>query len=119
MAQHNDFGKLGEEIAAQHLEQKGYKIIARNWIFDKAELDIIAEIDDILVFVEVKTRATNDFGLPQEFVTKGKILQMTKAASAYIEQEDTDQKARFDIVAVTKNNKKFDILHIEDAFYFF
>lgn len=119
MAQHNDFGKLGEEIACKHLEQKGYHIVARNWEFDRAEIDIIAEIDNILVFVEVKARATNDFGLPQEFIKKGKILQITKAADAYINQEDIDQKVRFDIVAITKNEKKFDVLHIEDAFYFF
>jgi putative endonuclease len=118
MAEHNDFGKLGEDIACKHLEQKGYTIITRNWRFDRAEIDIIATFDNILVFVEVKIRATNDFGLPQEFITKGKILQVTKAANAYIEQEDIEQKVRFDIVAITKNDKKFDVLHIEDAFYF-
>lgn len=118
MASHNDFGKLGEEIACNHLEKKGYTIITRNWRFDKAEIDIIAKIDNILIFVEVKARATNVFGLPQEFITKGKILQVTKAANAYIEQENIEQKVRFDIVAITKNDKQFDVMHIEDAFYF-
>jgi len=119
MAQHNDFGKLGEDIATEYLVKQGYFIIARNWTFEKAEIDIIASKSNTIVFVEVKTRATDDFGLPQEFITKGKILQITKAANAYIEQENIETPVRFDAIGVVKNSQVCDIQHIEEAFYFF
>ena len=73
MAEHNDLGKLGEELAVDFLEKKGYEILETNWVFDKAEIDIIAQKENILAVVEVKTRSTIEFGLPQEFVKPKKI----------------------------------------------
>ena len=68
MAKHYDLGKKGEEIAANYLAEKGYKIIARNWRFGKDEIDIIAEHDNFLVIIEVKTRSSSDYGEPEEAV---------------------------------------------------
>ena len=72
MAEHNDLGKLGEELAVEFLEKNGYSILETNWTFQKAEVDIIAKKDGILAVVEVKTRSSIDFGLPQDFVKPNK-----------------------------------------------
>ena len=66
MAQHNILGRQGEELAARYLQQKGYQIIDRNWRSGRQELDIVAQKEDILVVVEVKSRRNNSFGDPQE-----------------------------------------------------
>ncbi len=73
MAEHNELGKLGEELAVDFLQKNGYEILETNWVFQKAEIDIIAQKDNMLVAVEVKTRSSIDFGLPQDFVKPKKI----------------------------------------------
>jgi putative endonuclease len=119
MADHNDLGKLGEEIAVDFLEKNGYEILETNWTFQKAEVDIIAQKGDILAVIEVKTRSSLDYGLPQEFVKPKKIQLLVKAINEYITQNEIDVEVRFDIVAIHKENNNFIIEHIEDAFYFF
>jgi putative endonuclease len=118
MAEHNDLGKLGEEIAVAFLQKNGYTIRETNWVFQKAEVDIIAEKDSVLVIVEVKTRTTADFGLPQDFVKQSKIQNLVKAVNEYVQMHDLEQTIRFDIVAVTQK-PKWNIEHFEDAFYYF
>ena len=73
MADHNELGKLGEELAVDYLQKEGYDILDTNWTFQKAEIDIIAKKENILAIVEVKTRSSIDFGLPQDFVKPKKI----------------------------------------------
>ncbi len=119
MAEHNDLGKFGEELAVEFLENNGYEILETNWIFGKAEIDIIAQKDNILAVVEVKTRSNLDFGLPQEFVKPKKIQLLVKAINEYVNQNDLDTEVRFDIVAIHKEKTEFVIEHIEDAFYHF
>ena len=119
MAEHNDLGKLGEEMAVDFLKKNHYAILQTNWIFQKAEIDIIAKKGDVLAIVEVKTRSTLEFGLPQDFVKPKKIQLLVKAVNEYISQNDLDVEARFDIISVYKNGKNFEIEHLEDAFYFF
>ncbi|WP_333807971.1 YraN family protein [Flavobacterium sp.] len=119
MAEHNDLGKLGEELAVEFLQKNGYEILETNWIFDKAEIDIIAKKAEILAVVEVKTRSSIDFGLPQEFVKPKKIQLLLKAVNEYVVQNDLDVEVRFDIVAIHKTNSEFVIEHIEEAFYYF
>jgi len=120
MADHNELGKLGEQIAVNLLLKKGYKIIARNWRYLKAEIDIIAQKDEAtLVIVEVKTRSNNFIGNPEEFVTEKKIKLLVKAANEFITSNELDVEARFDIIAIVKNTKYEKIEHLEDAFYFF
>jgi len=119
MAEHNDLGKLGEELAVEFLEKAGYAILETNWVFQKAEIDIIAQKGDVLAIVEVKTRSSVDFGLPQDFVKPKKVQLLVKAVNEYIITNDLDTNARFDIIAIFKNGKEYEIEHLEDAFYYF
>ena len=119
MADHNELGKLGEEMAAEFLEKAGYEILERNWVFQKAEVDIIARKGGTVAIVEVKTRSSIDFGLPQEFVKPKKIQLLVKAVNEYITTNDSDVEVRFDIIAIHKTPKEFVIEHLESAFYHF
>lgn len=123
MAEHNDLGKLGEDLAAAYLEENGYSIIERNFVIQKAEIDIIAQKDSILAIIEVKTRSNLDFGSPQDFVKQKKIQLLIKAVNAYINDREKDfqedLEIRFDIIAVHKNGESFAIEHLTDAFYHF
>ena len=119
MAEHNELGKKGEDLAVEYLLQNDYKILERNWIFQKAEIDIIAKKENILAVIEVKTRSSLDFGLPQDFVKPKKIQLLIKAVNAYINDRDVDFEVRFDIIAVHKNIESFAIEHLTDAFYHF
>ena len=119
MAQHNEFGKKGEKLAVDYLIKKGYIILDTNWRFQKAEVDIIAQKDEILAIVEVKTRSTTDFGNPQDFVNPKKIKLLVSAIDEYVISKDLDVEVRFDIIAIVHENKNFTIEHLEDAFYHF
>ena len=119
MAQHNELGKKGEQLAVDYLINKGFDIVERNYRFDKAEVDIIAKIKDTLAIVEVKTRSTIDFGNPQDFVKPKQIQRLVKAVDEYVNVNGLDVEVRFDIIAIVKNGKKYDIEHLEDAFYHF
>ena len=119
MADHNELGKLGEELAENYLTKNGYTILETNWVFQKAEIDIIAQKADILAIVEVKTRSSIDFGLPQDFVKPKKIQLLVKAVNEYVVSRDLDVTVRFDIIAINKEGKDFNVEHIEDAFFYF
>ena len=119
MADHNELGKLGEELAVEFLRKDGYTILETNWTFQKAEIDIIAQKENILAIVEVKTRSSLDFGLPQDFVKPKKIQLLVKAVNEYVISKDLDIDIRFDIIAVHKEGKSFVIEHLVDAFYHF
>ncbi|MBT3871016.1 MAG: YraN family protein [Flavobacteriaceae bacterium] len=120
MAYHNELGKIGEKLAAEYLINKGYEILAQNFYFDKAEIDIIAKKDNnTLVVVEVKTRNSDFFGDPQVFVTPSKIKLLVKAANEYVISNDLDTEVRFDIIAVIKNKTIEKMEHFENAFYHF
>ena len=119
MADHNELGKIGEQIAANYLLGRGYDILERNFYFDKAEIDIIALKGKILAIVEVKTRNTDLFGNPQDFITKRKIKHLVKAANEFVISNDLDIEVRFDVIAVLKNESKEQVEHFKDAFYHF
>lgn len=119
MAEHNELGKLGEEMAADYLRKNGYAILQTNWVYQKAEIDIIAQKGNVLAVVEVKTRSTVDFGLPQDFVKPKKIGLLVKAVNEYIIQNDLDTEARFDIISIYKDKGEYIVEHLEDAFYHF
>ena len=119
MADHNDLGKFGEELAIEFLEKNGYEILETNWTFQKAEIDIIAKKENILAIIEVKTRSSIDFGLPQDFVKPAKIQLLVKAANEYVISNNLDFEVRFDIIALNKEGKTFAIEHLVDAFYYF
>jgi putative endonuclease len=119
MAQHNELGKKGEDLAVDFLLKKGYQIQARNYRFQKAEVDIIALIEGVLAVVEVKTRSTVDFGNPQDFVKPKQIQSLVKAIDQYVVENGLDVDVRFDIIAIVRQGKTFKIEHLEDAFYHF
>ena len=119
MAQHNELGNKGEKLAVDFLIKKGYIILDTNWRFQKAEVDIIAQKGETLAVVEVKTRSTTDFGNPQDFIKPKKIKMLVSAIDEYVISKDLDVEVRFDIIAIVRENKKFTIEHLEDAFYHF
>lgn len=117
MAHHNDFGKKAEDLAVEHLLKNGYKILVRNFRFQKAEIDIIAEKEGIVAVIEVKARSTDTFMLPQEAVTKTKIKSIVSAANHYLEEFNKQNEIRFDIISVLPDKKgNLIIEHISDAF---
>ncbi|MDO5972547.1 YraN family protein [Flavivirga aquimarina] len=119
MAKHNELGKKGEQLAVDFLIKNGYDIIERNYRFDKAEVDIIAQQKDTLAIIEVKTRSTIDFGNPQDFVKPKQIQRLVNAVDEYVNVNSLDVEVRFDIIAIVKEGKGFNIEHLEDAFYHF
>ena len=116
MAAHNEFGKQGEELAAQYLINKGYEILERNWRNIHKEIDIIAKDGKDLVIVEVKTRQTDEYGEPDVAVTKKKQRMLISAANAYIFKNRLDVETRFDVISIVFKDGEPVIEHIEDAF---
>jgi putative endonuclease len=117
MAEFHELGKRGEELAISYFKGKGYEILETNWRKGSLEVDIIARTGQILIITEVKTRSTNYFGEPEEFVTRAKQKNLIKAANSYILQNNLDVEARFDIISVLFKGNSHKINHIEDAFY--
>jgi len=118
MASHNETGKTGELLAKEHLMQKGYTILEQNWRYKRSEVDLIARIGNTFVFIEVKTRNTEFFGMPESFVTDKKQEQLAKAAEAYCtEYADDNMDVRYDIIAVILNAHEKKVQHFEDAFF--
>lgn len=116
MAEHNELGKLGEDLAVQYLTDKGYEILERNWRNIHKEIDIIAKEGDDLVIVEVKARQTDEYGEPDIAVTKRKQRMLIAAANAYITRKGLDVETRFDIISIVFKDGEPVIEHIEDAF---
>ena len=119
MADHNELGKKGEKIAIEFLMKNDYKILEKNYRYLKAEVDIIAQKGGVLVGVEVKTRSSDYFGDPQDFITLKKIKLLVSAIDYYVVQRDLDVEVRFDIIAIIHQNKTTKIEHLKDAFLHF
>ncbi len=116
MAQHNELGKKGEQLAVEYLLKNGYAIVERNYRYLKAEVDIIAQKENILAVVEVKTRSTDYFGNPEEFVNPKKIKLLIYAIDNYVIEKDLDVEVRFDVVAIIHQKNNIKIEHLENAF---
>ncbi len=102
-----DIGALGEKIAAEYLTGLGYMIRERNVRLREGEIDIIAEKDEFLVFIEVRTRTSNSYGTPEESVTTQKKERLIALAEAYIEdREDLPSSWRIDVVAIELGAKR-------------
>jgi len=117
MAKHNILGQQGEDIAAKYLEQKGYAVLDRNWRCGHKDLDLVVTKDNVVVFVEVKTRTGTEWGDPVDAVTDRKIRRIVNSADAYIRFNKIDMDARFDIVSIVVEDGEFKVEHIEQAFY--
>ena len=111
------FGKQGEDRAATFLSENGYEILARNYRFKKSEIDLICRFQGLLIFIEVKTRSSKDFGNPESFVGERQQEAIIRAAEAYILELDWGGDIRFDIIAIYKRGKAEELMHFEDAFY--
>lgn len=118
MSNRKNLGRLGEDCAAKFLEAHGYKIIAKNFRIRSAEIDIIAQIGNVLVFVEVKARSSVRHGLPVEAVNLHKQRKIIQAAGVFLQDENfCDCACRFDVVEVyLRGGLVEDINHIENAF---
>ncbi len=119
MADHNELGKKGEKLAIDYLLKNDFKILETNYRYLKAEVDIIAQKKDVLAVVEVKTRSTDYFGSPQDFVNPKKIKLLLSAIDYYVVEKDLDVEVRFDIIAIIHQNNNTKIQHLEDAFLYF
>ncbi|AYN69305.1 endonuclease [Euzebyella marina] len=119
MGKHNEFGKEGEKIAVDFLVGKGYEIVAQNYRYLKAEIDIIAKKKEVLAVVEVRARS-NDRIIPiAETITPKKIKLLVSAADYFVTENEIDAEVRFDVVTILKNRSIFKIEHLENAFYHF
>lgn len=116
MAQHNLLGKKGEMLASRYLLNEGYAVLHYNWRSGHKEIDLIAKQGDMLVFVEVKSRASELYGNAEDAVTNNKIRLLISAAQAYILKYGVDLKFRFDVITVIGQCEPYRIEHIEDAF---
>lgn len=117
MSDRNETGLRGEDLAASFLKKEGYKILHRNWRSGRNEIDIIAEKDEFIVFVEVKTRAADFHVHPRDAVNVPKQRTIVYAASNYIDRYKINKEARFDIITVIFNGLDFEIDHIVNAYY--
>jgi putative endonuclease len=118
VAAHNELGELGERLAANFLQAAGYTIVERNWRVNRAEIDIIARTGDTLIFVEVKTRSSKQFGPPELFVTRRKMRLLAGAAAAYMQAVGHEWALRFDVVTVVMGQGRApEVTHFEDAFF--
>ena len=119
MAQHNELGKKGEELAVSFLEEKGYVIVARNFRYQKAEVDIIARKEGVLAVIEVKTRSSPNFGAPEDFVKRKQINSLVNAIDFFVTDHYLNVDVRFDIIAIVKGESGTEVQHFEDAFIYF
>ncbi|WP_018127357.1 YraN family protein [Balneola vulgaris] len=113
-----DIGNEGEELACAYLESKGWRILERNYFFEKSEVDIVAYDDTAIVFIEVKMRSSDKFGKPEEFVSEVKVEHVFKAAEAWMyERKMEGSPMRFDVIGILNEKGKAPAFnHIEDAF---
>ena len=118
MSKQKIFGQLGEDAATKFLEAHGYKIVARNFRIRSAEIDIIAQLGDVIIFVEVKARSNIRHGLPVEAVNIRKQRKIIEAASVFLQDENfSDCACRFDVVEVFLRGELVEsINHIKNAF---
>lgn len=119
MARHNDLGKWGEETAARYLKEKGYAIRERDWKSGHRDIDIIAVTPDgiTVVFVEVKTRATDAVVCPEDAIDEKKIRNLCYAANDYVKERNVSEELRFDIITIVGTEESGAAIdHIEDAF---
>ena len=118
MAQHLELGRKGEQLAKTLLENAGYEILDENWTHGKAEVDLIAYKDKVIIFAEVKTRSGNGFGEPEDFVDARKQRLLVEAADEYIYLMEHEGEVRFDIISILFDKQaNYTLKHIEDAFW--
>ncbi len=116
----NNSGKMGEDYAARFLQSRGFDITDRNYHSRYGEIDIIAQNNEYILFVEVKTRSMNSYGLPRDAVDHRKQQKIIKTAYVYLQGKALDRQPRFDVIEVYINSKNdtkpTKMIHIKGAF---
>lgn len=115
--QNQDKGKIGEEMSMTYLLKNEFQVIERNYKFKKGEIDLIAQKNNLLVFVEVKWRSNSDFGFPEESINSNQQKSIIKTAEQYIFEKNWQGNIRFDVIAITENEETKELQHFEDAFF--
>ena len=111
-------GTFGESLAHKMLLARGYEILERNYRFSKSEVDLIVRKNEVLIFVEVKTRSSTYHGQPEEFVSQKQEELLFAAANHYMDKIDHDWEIRFDIISILYNNRNnYQVKHLKDAFF--
>jgi putative endonuclease len=111
-----DKGKKGEDQALHYLVQQGYTLVTRNYTSLNAEIDLIVEKEEILVFVEVRVKATADYGFPEQSLSRAKINAIKRGATAYLFNKNLPKKVRFDMISIVEY-PRWELKHFEDAFF--
>lgn len=112
---HLNTGITGEQLAADYLRQKGFEIVATNYRFGKAEVDIIAFFEGFLVGIEVKTRSNSIHGEPAEFISSRKWQLLSEALENFAIALDFNGDIRFDVVSITFDTSSPSIMHYPDV----
>ena len=117
MAHHNNTGVIGEKMAAKYLSEKGFTILHQNWRHSHWEVDVIASLNNILHFIEIKTRRTQKFGYPEEDVTKKKIENLINASEEFLFLNPEWKLIQFDVLSITLlKGKPTEYFFIEDVY---
>lgn len=117
MAKHNVLGTEGEAIAVKWLTEKGFTLLHQNWRHSRYEVDIIAVINNVLHFIEVKTRRNKKFGEPEESVDAKKIMNLMKASEEFQYQFPQWKRVQYDVLSISFNpNGSVDYFFIEDIY---
>lgn len=116
MAIHHKFGKEGEVFALDYVRQKGYKVLEVNFRLHPYEVDIIAMDQEVVVFIEVKTRQTDEYGHPLEFITGKKEQNLIRVADYYLQYHLPGKEGRFDVITLLKRGDAFVLEHFINAF---
>ena len=109
-------GDKGEELAMTLLKNKGFEILEKNYRYKRSEIDLIIKKNDLIVFIEVKTRTNTSFGNPEDFVDEKKMEKVRVGAEAYMELIQWEKNIRFDIIAIVSKNGQDQVVHFEDAY---
>ena len=117
MATHNDTGKHGENLAGIYFTQKGYEILYSNWRHGHWEVDIIATKNNMLHFIEVKTRTSEKYGYPEENIDRKKIRYLINASEQFLFLNPQWQRIQFDVLSIILlKNKDPEYFLIEDIY---
>ena len=117
MGKNNETGFRGERIAEEYLLDQNYLILHRNWRTAHKEVDLIAIDNNMLVFIEIKTRNGTTFGFPEESVSEAKQNHLRHAAEAFLEVSPQYTTARFDVISIVlRNEAVLELRHLKDAF---
>ncbi|MCS6822550.1 MAG: YraN family protein [Microscillaceae bacterium] len=116
MGKTQELGQEGERLATLFLQNNGYQILAKNFQYQRAEIDLIALKNELLIFIEVRLRTSTNFGFPEQTISPKKIQAIRKAAEQYIIATNWHKDIRFDVIAIHYENQQPIITHLQDVF---